>query len=44
VKAVIKHDGQVVSSPALLVPIGETAAVAVDNQFKLQLAVSKPRD
>lgn len=44
VKAVIKHDDQVVSSPGLLVPIGETAAVAVDNQFKLQLAVSKPRD
>lgn len=44
VKAVIKHDGKVVSSPGLLVPIGETAAVAVDNQFKLQLAVSKPRD
>ncbi len=44
VKAVIKHDGQVISSPGLLVPVGETAAVAVDHQFKLQLAVSKPRD
>ncbi len=44
VKAVIKHDGKMVSSPGLLVPLGETAAIAVDNQFKLQLAVSKPRD
>ena len=44
VKAVIKHEDRVVSSPGLLVPIGETAAVAVDNQFKLQLAVSKRRD
>ncbi|NYE60267.1 beta-lactamase regulating signal transducer with metallopeptidase domain [Duganella sp. 1224] len=44
VKTVIKHDGQVVSSPALLVPVGEAATVAVDDQFKLRLAVSKPRD
>jgi hypothetical protein len=44
VKAVIKHDDRVIGSPDLLVPIGETATVGVDDQFKLQLAVSKPRD
>jgi beta-lactamase regulating signal transducer with metallopeptidase domain len=44
VKAVIKHDDRVISSPGLLVPIGETATVGVDDQFKLLLAVSKPRD
>lgn len=44
VKAVIKHDDRVISSPGLLLPIGETATVGVDDQFKLQLAVSKPRD
>jgi beta-lactamase regulating signal transducer with metallopeptidase domain len=44
VKAVIKHDDRIVSNPGLLVPIGETAAVAVDDHFKLQLGVSKPRD
>jgi hypothetical protein len=44
VKAVIKHDDRVIGSPGLLVPIGETATVGVDDQFKLQLAVSKPRD
>jgi beta-lactamase regulating signal transducer with metallopeptidase domain len=43
VKAVIKHDGQVVSSPGLLVAIDDTAAVAVDN-FRLQMAVSRQRD
>jgi len=44
VKAVIKHDDRLVGSPGLLVLIGETAAIAVDDGFKLQLAVSKPRD
>ncbi|MBV7534580.1 M56 family metallopeptidase [Duganella sp. sic0402] len=43
VKAFIKHDDQVVSSPGLLVAINETAAVAVGN-FKLQLDVSRQRD
>jgi beta-lactamase regulating signal transducer with metallopeptidase domain len=43
VKTVIKHDDRVVGNPGLLVPLGETAAVAVDD-FKLQLAVSRPRD
>ncbi|MRW84663.1 hypothetical protein GJ698_11250 [Pseudoduganella sp. FT26W] len=43
VKTVIKHDDRVVGNPGLLVPIGETAAVAVDD-FKLQLAVSRQRD
>lgn len=44
VKTVIKHDDRVIGSPGLQVRIGETAAVAVDDGYQLQLAVSKPRD
>lgn len=44
VKAVITHDDRVIGSPGLQVRIGETAAVAVDEGYKLRLAVSKPRD
>jgi beta-lactamase regulating signal transducer with metallopeptidase domain len=44
VKTVIKHDDRVIGSPGLLVRIGDAAGVGVDNEFRLELAVSKPRD
>ncbi len=44
VKALIKHGDHIVGNPSLMVPIGETAAVAVkgnsgNDDFKLQLTV-----
>ncbi|MRW91963.1 energy transducer TonB [Duganella sp. FT80W] len=42
-KAIIKHDSQVVSQPGLLVRLGEKAAVTGDD-FRLTVAVSRQRD
>lgn len=44
VKAVIKHGDHIIGQPGLQVRLGETAVLAVDGGYKLQLAVSRPRD
>ncbi|MTV36121.1 M56 family metallopeptidase [Duganella radicis] len=46
VKAVIKRDDRVIGEPGLLLPVGETAAVAINDDVRVQLTVglSKRRD
>lgn len=44
VDATIRRNDRLIGTPRLQVRIGESAAVAVDGSYKLQLAVSRQRD